>query len=335
MTQFPDSVVRRPHPIFWRIVMGAMLGYAMFMTVVLILPIDKARALFKIFHPSMGNPLPEKSYADDCRVFTPEHPTSSMFNIYDAVFDVHFIAHLGGWWFKMMIIRDTKLAWITSGSFELIEISFRHWLPNFWECWWDHLLLDLFGCNMFGIILGAYTIKLIGVSRINWIYKKPRETKGKQCREGGALARAISKLKPNVFIKHEWSMVSSLKRYLQVWFYIWFILSVDSMNFFLKYVLWVGAESDLLKARVLIWALAAIVTSKEFYEYIDDPNCRRVGPFYWLSTFTILVEYSIVIKFSRGLFTAPFPWYVKVIVVSYSAVFLAGAVYSYLNGLHN
>ena len=24
-------------------------------------------------------------------------------------------------------------------TFELIEISLRHWLPNFWECWWDHV----------------------------------------------------------------------------------------------------------------------------------------------------------------------------------------------------
>ena len=87
----------------------------------------------------MGVALPEKNYADDCRVFTPEHPVSSMNNLYEAVFDVHFVAHLGGWWFKMMIIRDTKMAWIISGSFELIEISLRHWLPNFWECWWDHV----------------------------------------------------------------------------------------------------------------------------------------------------------------------------------------------------
>lgn len=154
--------------------MACMLIYSIFMTLVFILPIHRARWIFKIFHPSFGNPLPEKSYADDCRVFTPENPVSSMFNIYDAVYDVHFIAHLAGWWFKMMIIRDTKLAWITSASFELIEVSFRHMLPNFWECWWDHLLLDLFGCNMFGIILGALTIKYMGVSRINWIYKKPK-----------------------------------------------------------------------------------------------------------------------------------------------------------------
>ena len=119
--------------------MGLMCAYSVFMTFVLVLPIEQARYVFKIFHPSQGNPLAERSYADDCRVFTPENPESSMFNIKDAVFDIHFIAHLAGWWFKMMIIRDTKIAWIISGSFELIEISLRHWLPNFWECWWDHV----------------------------------------------------------------------------------------------------------------------------------------------------------------------------------------------------
>ena len=166
--------------------MGLMCTYSVFMTFVLVLPIEQARYVFKIFHPSQGNPLAERSYADDCRVFTPEHPESSMFNIKDAVFDVHFIAHLAGWWFKMMIIRDTKIAWIISGSFELIEISLRHWLPNFWECWWDHvsntfnnlflqLFLDLFGCNAFGILFGAWTIKYAGVSRINWMYKKPKD----------------------------------------------------------------------------------------------------------------------------------------------------------------
>ena len=114
------------------------------MTFILLLPRDEARNVFKIFHPSFGNQLPERGYADDCRVYTPENPVSNYFNIYDAVFDVHFIAHLGGWWFKMMIIRDTKIAWLVSLSFELIEISFRHWLLNFWECWWDHVSTIVF-----------------------------------------------------------------------------------------------------------------------------------------------------------------------------------------------
>ena len=34
--------------------------------------------------------------------------------------------------------------------FELIEFTFDNWLPNFAECWWDHLLLDVLGCNLLG-----------------------------------------------------------------------------------------------------------------------------------------------------------------------------------------
>ena len=127
-------------------------------------------------------------------------------------------------------------------------------------------------------------------------------------------------------------MFDSLKRYLQVMFYIFFVLSVDAMNFFMKFVLWVGAESDLLKARVAIWGFSAIVASKEFYEYIEDPNCHRVGPFLWLTMYTLAIEYSIWFKFSRGLFDEPFPWYVIVINVVYFGTAILGGVYAYCNG---
>lgn len=162
-TSFPDTVKMRPFPVFWRCLLGIQLCYSFFMTFVLLIPKDRARSLFKLFHPIFGQPLKERSYADDCRVYTPENDVSKFFNIYDAVFDVHFVAHLGGWWFKMHIIRDWYAAWIISGTFELVEISLRHWLNNFWECWWDHLFLDLFGCNMFGIIVGGYTMSYFNV----------------------------------------------------------------------------------------------------------------------------------------------------------------------------
>lgn len=99
---------------------------------------NEARKLFKFFDPKLGESLPEKSYADDCRIYTPENKISLYFNIYDSI-DIHFAAHLFGWWFKMMIIRDVKVCWICSALFEVLEVTFRHWLPNFWECWWDHV----------------------------------------------------------------------------------------------------------------------------------------------------------------------------------------------------
>lgn len=113
----------------------------------------------------------------------------------------------------MMIIRDAKIAWVISFSFELIEVSFRHWLPNFWECWWDHLFLDLFGCNMFGILLGSLTIKYIGVSRINWVYEKPKSKPNKIC-EDGIIMKTIGKLKPDVYTTYNWKIFENLQKYL-------------------------------------------------------------------------------------------------------------------------
>lgn len=144
--------------------------------------------------------------------------------------------------------------------------------------------------------------------------------------------KAFTKLKPNVLLQYDWAMFQSLTRYSQVVFYIFFVLSVDTMNFLIKYVLWISAESDLCKARLAIWAFAAIAASKEFYIFCDDPNCKRIGPFFWLCCYTLFVEYSIWFKFSRGMFSAPFPWYVKVIIVVYLALVILGGVYAYLNG---
>jgi hypothetical protein len=49
---------------------------------------------------------------------------------------------------------------------------------------------------MFGIILGAYTIKYAGVSQINWIYKKPIELKSVCGPEGSIVQRTLSKFSP-------------------------------------------------------------------------------------------------------------------------------------------
>jgi phosphatidylserine synthase 2 len=170
---YPDTLIKRPHPIFWRMLLGVLSLYLMFMIYLFFQPLTQGRQLFALFSSELGTNLPEKSYAEDCRIYTPDHPESMFYNVMDALFDIHFVAHLMGWWFKMMIIRDVKVCWICSVMFEILELTFRHWLPNFWECWWDHLLMDLFGCNLLGIVLGAMTCNYLYVGRLNWIYKKP------------------------------------------------------------------------------------------------------------------------------------------------------------------
>jgi phosphatidylserine synthase 2 len=112
--------------------------------------------------PKLGDKSIEKSYADDCRIYIPDHPISPWFNILDKI-DVFITAHFVGWFFKMVIVRDFKLCQIQSVMFEILEITFRHWLPNFWECWWDHIFLDLIICNTGGMIIGYYFLKYFKV----------------------------------------------------------------------------------------------------------------------------------------------------------------------------
>jgi hypothetical protein len=42
---------------------------------------DDARRLFAYIDPSLGKPLPERSYAVDCRLYTPENPKSKFKNL--------------------------------------------------------------------------------------------------------------------------------------------------------------------------------------------------------------------------------------------------------------
>lgn len=44
--------------------------------------VDDARELLRRLDPSLGKPLPERSYANDCRVYTPEDPVSNFRNIW-------------------------------------------------------------------------------------------------------------------------------------------------------------------------------------------------------------------------------------------------------------
>ena len=53
--------------------------------------------------------------------------------------DVFVLAHTFGWIAKALILRDYWLLWILSVLFEIMEYSLQHQLPNFAECWWDHV----------------------------------------------------------------------------------------------------------------------------------------------------------------------------------------------------
>ena len=49
--------------------------------------------------------------------------------------------------FQALIIRDYWLLTVISVLFEVLEYSLEHQLPNFSECWWDHVSLVYITCR--------------------------------------------------------------------------------------------------------------------------------------------------------------------------------------------
>ena len=72
MIQFRDGPFIRPHPAFWRIVLGLNLLYELALVFLLFQDLQSARTMMTYLDSNLGKPLPEKSYGDYCE-FTPRN----------------------------------------------------------------------------------------------------------------------------------------------------------------------------------------------------------------------------------------------------------------------
>lgn len=78
-----EQMMQRPHLVFWRITLAAGVCYLLFMIFALCQTVDDSRFLLTYLFPSLGKKLPDRDYATDCRLFTPDHPSGrSMYNLH-------------------------------------------------------------------------------------------------------------------------------------------------------------------------------------------------------------------------------------------------------------
>ena len=305
----PDSLyMSRPHPVFWRALEGLAMGYIAFLVFLAFQSPSQARHLFTIFDSSLGVPLPVRDYADDCRIFTPEHPDSPIYNIQSCVLDVYMMAHLMGWWMKMLIVRDVKLCWVLSLIFEFMEVSLRHQLPNFWECWWDSLVLDIAICNAGGIYLGYLTCRFLEVRQYHWgVGQDIRPSTGRF----HLVTRSAIQLIPFSWQNYCWDLLSSPRNFLGVVIYIALFNLVDLSNFYLKTSLWIPADHWILLIRLLFWSSVSTIMTREYYDYLY--NKVKLGSFVWLAVFALMMEWLVVVKNLEDASDEPMPVWLKTI----------------------
>ncbi|KAM3179995.1 hypothetical protein ACTXT7_017167 [Hymenolepis weldensis] len=108
--------------------------------------------------------------------------------------DVFAFGHFFGWVIKAILLRHYLILWTLSINWEITEIAFSHILPNFQECWWDSLFLDVLLCNGLGIFCGMLLCQWFHARSYQW--ESIRDIPSKR----GKLKRAVLQFTPVSFL---------------------------------------------------------------------------------------------------------------------------------------
>ncbi|KAG1798059.1 phosphatidyl serine synthase-domain-containing protein [Suillus plorans] len=297
MIQFRDGPFIRPHPAFWRAILGINLLYELALVFLLFQDLNSARRMMTLLDPSLNRPLPEKSYAEHCEL-TPQ-------NIWDSI-DIFCLAHALGWFGKAMILRDYWFCWILSIAFEFAEYSLQHQLANFAECWWDHWILDVLVCNWLGTYLGMKTCQYLEVKPYEW--RGLRQTRGLRSKA----RRVLSQFSPHDWTAFKWEGTASFLHYLIVVLLLAVFLAAELNPFYLKSLLWMEPDHPIVILRLAGVFLCALPAVRELYQYINNPRkAKRMGQHVWLLLATILTELLVITKWGKDRFREPLPLYVR------------------------
>jgi len=308
-----DSLLMRPHPFVWRVVHGQAVLYAMLLVAMATQDVVKIRDLVRWMQfDDLKVELPDasKDYAADCRLFSAELAQESgnwvdLFRPITDRIDVFIISHSLGWLVHALIIRDWTIWWMASFLFEVMEVTYKHWLPNFKECWWDHLFLDLFGCNLLGGIVGFWLVGHFKARTYSWLTLRKIPT------ARGKINRIILQFTPMAWSNYEWGVLESPRKLLGVLWLLLVLMQVNVNSFMLKNVLHWNTNFWLNKARLATVGTLSIPAVLEWYQW-STVDTRRMGPNIWLLHVVVGLEVLVIARFSdfeadSGLFVTPMP----------------------------
>ena len=286
----PDGLMIRPHPFVWRGLTALAILYLLFVVFMLWQDLPTVRKIWGFYDPQLLNTLPEQSYATDCRISTPEEP----YKFFTTVFDEFVLAHALGYWAKTLELRDWRIVTCVSVGFELIEVSFQHVLPNFAECWWDHVLADVLICNAGGTVLGMLTLRWVNAKTYSWTRLGDIPTRI------GKAKRVLGQLAPRRGLDaYQWHMFQSPKRFLQVLLVLAVMFAQEVNCFTMKYILNMAPSYHFVVGRLAFFGFVAVSSLREFYDFISEPSQKRLGTTAWVGAACIIAESLWIGKMAR------------------------------------
>ncbi|XP_023323852.1 phosphatidylserine synthase 1 [Eurytemora carolleeae] len=319
----PNGPFTRPHPAIWRCVLGMSIMYLLLLQFMIHQDWATIRSVIVWIDPKMANYSidAEKEYGQDCWDITFER-------LYSHV-DVFAFGHYWGWGMKALVIRHYGILWSISIMWELTEVMFGHLLPNFYECWWDNMILDVMICNGLGIFTGMQVCRFLEMREYKWESIKNIQT------TTGKFKRAMLQFTPESWTHVRWLDPNS--SYMRLIAIIQFILIwqvVELNTFFIKHIFPMPTEHPICVARILLNGLISAPAIRQYYTYVTDPQCKRVGTQLWVFMMIALSELILVLKFGLDIFSHTqiskmLVWLCLNIIVSVLGVFVSMEVFKW------
>ena len=312
---FPNGPFTRPHPAFWRLVFGASVLYFLLFAFILFQRFSDVQNTLMWIDPDLNGSSTDstKLYAVDCS-FTWENVSSRL--------DVFILAHFFGWIFKALLVRHTGILWAISIMWECTELFFAHVLPNFAECWWDAIIFDVLICNGLGIYFGMWLCRWIEVKQFHW--ESIKDIKGAR----GKLKRAVLQFTPQEWSKTHWMDHSSPYMRTLAIFVLILLFQISELNtFLLKHILYVPTSHYLVSLRLALMCLIAAPSLRQYYVYVTDRTCTRLGTQAWVYFAIMVAELLFSVKFGMRILPRPallyvIGWLILTLFVSVCAVMM-------------
>ncbi|XP_064652491.1 phosphatidylserine synthase 1-like [Lineus longissimus] len=287
---FPNGPFTRPHPAIWRMVFGLSVLYFLLMVFILFQSLKDVRRMIYWLDPSLKDmDLEFEGHASNCSDYSWE-------NIW-ACCDIFVFGHFWGWALKALLIRHYGICWTISITWEVSELAFKHLLPNFAECWWDAIILDVILANGLGIWFGMFVCQKLEIRSYNWeSIKDIHSTTGK-------IKRAVLQFTPASWTAMRWLDPNSTYMRIIATSIVVFIFQLVELNFFfLKRILEMPTGHPLLIARIFIIATISAPSIRQYYGYVTNTQCKRVGTQSWVFCAIIFTEAIVCVKLGSEIF---------------------------------
>ena len=296
---FPSGPFSRPHPVFWRFLFSLSLVYLCLLIVLFFLSLNQIRRTFAFIDPSLGVPLEEFPYAEDCSL--------TVENVTNVLKDPYFLSHFFGWFAKALMLRHRGLLWLCSIFWEFVELGLTFCLENFKECWWDSWVIDVLLSNGLGIELGLALGKYLEMKQYDWL----EEEQGHNFVSFESLKLFLQGLRkqfrPENWIVVDWKKTSfGLNWRFSVIIIIILGLTVADANvFFLKYMFWIPPSHWILIVRLVLVFLMSLPSMRQIYLFCLDPKKMPFGMQASVLVGVLVMELLIICRFYTEVFPSP------------------------------